>query len=60
MLEVAGFSQGLSHPLIIRRQKCLYLSNPIVLEQPTCVGNLQRVPSFNSLPFSKKEILAED
>lgn len=61
MLDTAISFQGLSYSLSNRRlQKCLYLSKPIVLEQPTCIGNLQRVSSFYSLPFSKKEILVED
>lgn len=49
-----------THSHISRWQNHPYLSKPIVLEQPTCIGYLQRVPSFNSLPFSKKEILVKD
>lgn len=61
MTEVAGsFLRQITHTHISRWQKHLYLSKPIVLEQPACIGNLQRVPSFDSLPFSKKEILVED
>lgn len=48
-------------PLSIRWwQKCLYLSKPVVLEQPSRIGNFQGVSSFHSLPFSQEEILAED
>lgn len=57
---MAGSFLGLSCSLSTRRwRKCLYLSKPVVLEQPTRVGDLQGVSSFCSLPFPEQQILAE-